>query len=546
MLRSIFQFIVEEHPWLSAWVAMGAAALFIALSLVRFGMLHRSSASVSIRIRHGQISELKIGKDGLELGLDDEDGVEVEADDEEPDDPLVGAAPASEHSQQRQEQEQEQEQQNVGSITFDPSSTASPPEIYDLPEREPSEHAELDPEGSEREAAHSGEAEELEAEALAPEWDIPEPGAPASESPAPQAPTGSVMFRKGVPGFGYNAGPTPLWMEPPDRVAAGIVDICFGTDRMFDPKKGFTGNRGRRLVLGTCHVSVPHERPPGAITRPRRLFRIQLEHEDPRKHFIIQDIVVHDKRDLIEIINSDFEKSLSPALLFVHGYNTDFDGGAFRAAQLAVDLDILGHILYYSWPSRANFLNYDYDAESIKQSRVYFCEFLNVLSNTGIRHINIIAHSKGSELLLESLLSASEVETYKISQVILASPDVDSDFAAQIIPSISNRVDGLTLYASDEDLAIAASKAKVGGPSRAGALLDDGYPLIVDGLDSIDATSCKMRLMEFNHNAFVADTVLRYDIAQLFWTGRRPPHERSPSIRPRSCSRGKYWFLEPR
>jgi esterase/lipase superfamily enzyme len=172
--------------------------------------------------------------------------------------------------------------------------------------------------------------------------------------------------------------------------------------------------------------------------------------------------------------------------------------------------------------------------------------YLDLILASGVARLNILAHSLGNDLLLETLKDRSHAGLSAVRQVVLASPDVDCDVAAVLAPKISPKVKGMTLYACDKDIALRVSKDKAGGMPRAGELMGDGYPLIVSGMDSIDASACTLRLAEFNHNSFVADTVLRHDLAKLLSSGRRPPDERSASITPGSCPRGEFWRLQPR
>lgn len=343
-------------------------------------------------------------------------------------------------------------------------------------------------------------------------------------------------------------GPAPAF-ERPRPIAPELrgVEIFFGTDRAPDGRWTYSKKRGRELRFGRAMVTAPRRRRPGKVQRPFSLFGFELQEQDPQKHFVVQavrQLTANEFRHELALENA--KTGDQPALLFVHGYNVTFRGGLYRTAQLALDLEVKGLVLHYSWPSAGRFLGYDRDMETAKQSAAHLRAFLDVLAQTGIKRINILAHSKGSELLLMALDGQAASRLKGVRQVVLASPDVDSDFARQQIERIHRKVKGLTLYACAADLALLASRLKAGGEARAGGLLADGYPLIAEGLDSIDATRCTLRLDEFNHNAFVADTVLRHDLAALLATGRRPPNQRSASITPRTCRRGDYWYLEPR
>ena len=44
-------------------------------------------------------------------------------------------------------------------------------------------------------------------------------------------------------------------------------------------------------------------------------------------------------------------------LVFVHGYNVDFDNAVRRAGQLAYDLNFDGPTFLFSWPSRQRYFS---------------------------------------------------------------------------------------------------------------------------------------------------------------------------------------------
>jgi esterase/lipase superfamily enzyme len=424
--------------------------------------------------------------------------------------------------------------------------TADGHEPVQQPE-EPAEDAEPAAEAEpmlEAEAAEDWEGAHAEAASQAYEAEADAVEAEAASGLARSRPDRGSAFVVGH----EDASDVVLGSAPPREEEFDLVEIFFGTDRAPSDEPGrYGGKRGHGLHLGVATVSAPRDRPPGSVTRPRKLFMFTIEKEDPARHFVVQDSVELDQAAFrAQLGGAAAEAGDHPALLFVHGFNSSFDGALYRAAQLAIDLSVSGPMLMYSWPSKGGMLGYDTDRENVKQARVHFAAFLDQVFASGVKRLNILAHSMGNDLLLETLEDRPRTRLRGLQQVVLAAPDVDSDVAANLVPRVSPKAKGMTLYACSEDLAIGASKAKAGGAPRAGGLLADGYPLIVAGLDSIDASSCKLRLAEFNHNGFVADTVLRYDLAALLASGRRPPHQRSPSITQASCPRGGYWLLQAR
>ncbi|MEZ5947226.1 MAG: alpha/beta hydrolase [Hyphomonas sp.] len=73
--------------------------------------------------------------------------------------------------------------------------------------------------------------------------------------------------------------------------------------------------------------------------------------------------------------------------VLIHGYNTKFSDGIERTAQLAVDLEIDGAPVFYSWPSAGSVFSYKADRAQINDKAVCDLEtFLLALSQeTGRR-----------------------------------------------------------------------------------------------------------------------------------------------------------------
>jgi esterase/lipase superfamily enzyme len=82
-----------------------------------------------------------------------------------------------------------------------------------------------------------------------------------------------------------------------------------------------------------------------------------------------------------------------------------------------------------------------------------------------------------------SLLTDKPIIRSRLKEVILAAPDIDAEvFKRDIVPALTKTDSPVTLYASSEDLALAASK-KVHGYPRAG---DSGQGLVVvPGIETI-------------------------------------------------------------
>ena len=155
------------------------------------------------------------------------------------------------------------------------------------------------------------------------------------------------------------------------------------------------------------------------------------------------------------------------ALVFVHGFNVEFDAALYRTAQIVYDLGFDGAPFLYSWPSDGSVASYESDQNASDQAVKYIKRFIEqVMARSNARHINFIAHSMGNKPLmraLESLEVTAEVPSdIRINQIILAAPDIDRDVFEDLAREIAPIGRGLTLYASANDRAMKASRGLCG------------------------------------------------------------------------------------
>lgn len=334
-----------------------------------------------------------------------------------------------------------------------------------------------------------------------------------------------------------------------------LVPVYYGTDRKrkdTDKRIGYDWQRGRRLELGRAMVSVPkdHVEPrierPWAISIPFTNIKLYEAAEDPSQHFTVQEIGALSEEELLAIVKARLAASVrfkDHALVFVHGYQTQFDSAVFRTAQIAFDLKFDGAPFLYSWPSGGTLQGYTYDRESAAQAERYLRQFLDMVVNkTGAKKVSVIAHSMGNQPLLRVLqdFQRSLPDGLKLSQLILAAPDVDRDSFENIVSSITGVAEGITLYAASNDQALQVSRRVNGGVPRAGDVPATG-PIIMSGVDTIDATATSMDSLGINHAGYAENVVLLRDIGKLIQTGQRPPRARVPELEEVTSAAGLYW-----
>ncbi len=138
--------------------------------------------------------------------------------------------------------------------------------------------------------------------------------------------------------------------------------------------------------------------------------------------------------------------------------------------------------------------------------------------------------------LTDVLRDTPEVKT-KIKEIILAAPDIDADvFKRDIAPTLVEHGPNITLYASSNDWALAASKA-FHGYARAGDAGDE--ITIVSGITTIDSSEVQSDFL--GHSYYADSPVLLSDIADVF-NGRQQPQLRS-HLSEVDSPLGTYWKL---
>ena len=384
----------------------------------------------------------------------------------------------------------------------------------------------------------------------------PEPpsGAVAPAPVAPAAPDTSVALESLPPA---TAAPPAAATPKAEQKEQGwsVIPIFYGTDRqrtsnttrvMYDWK------RGRRLELGQALVTIPKKHEVPMVERPWALkipyFEITLYEaaEDPKEHFTMKQLKSLTKEEFLSLVRQKLASSSrfkDHALVFVHGYQTKFDNAVFRTAQIAYDLKFDGASFLYSWPSGGTLQGYTYDLGSAAQAEPYLREFLKLVQEeSGAKKLSVIAHSMGNQPLLRVLqdLKRSLPEGVLISQLILAAPDVDRHNFENIVTSIRGIAEGITLYAAANDTALQVSRQVNGGVPRAGDV-PEGGPIVIEGIDTIDATATSMDSVGINHSGYAENNALLTDIGKLIGEGTRPPGVRLPTMERVETDKGAYW-----
>ena len=300
--------------------------------------------------------------------------------------------------------------------------------------------------------------------------------------------------------------------------------VWFGTDR--EPahaRAGYFSNERdseARLHLGWADVLVPKSHRFGETGRawyrrwPREWFdddhlRVLGATELDRDAFVGQLQAALASEDLND----------RTILLYVHGYNADFEGSVIRAAQLGFDLKVPGAMALFSWPSRGTTEGYNADEATVETSESRFINFVRLLAEeAGAERVHVIAHSMGNRLLARTA-EAVRAAGVTLGQIILAAPDVDAQLFRHLAATYPLISTATTMYVSAKDRALGMSKF-LHTYDRAGYT----PPVtLVPGIDTVEVTDIDLTVI--GHGYYAEAEPVLYDIRTCL-DGQNDPGKR--------------------
>lgn len=255
-----------------------------------------------------------------------------------------------------------------------------------------------------------------------------------------------------------------------DPSVAGSVDMLVATTRAADATPGvlYSGERGETLSLANIVVSIPNKRPIGQVEWPSRV------PGDPARDFVTTSVEPLARADVGTWFNREAGGKPRPVLIFVHGFNTPFDASVFRFAQIVHDSGERAAPVLFSWPSRGRVFDYNYDRESANFSRSDLAYVIRAAARSpAVSSVTVMAHSMGGWLAVEALrqiaLQDGRVPA-KVTNLILASPDLDFDVFRRQMQEIGPKRPHVTIFVSANDRALRFSRLISGGVSRLGSV----------------------------------------------------------------------------
>jgi esterase/lipase superfamily enzyme len=390
--------------------------------------------------------------------------------------------------------------------------------------------------------------------------------------------------------------PTPVIYQEPSPIPAVVqaeeartdstdVDLLFITDRAPETNSESTlpygETRSKSIAFGSARVRIGPgvtwdtlERESRLAERTRDLdlslgdvteigrFPQEPYELDKRAAGIFRDATVmrqHEsaKQTFRNELRTRLARSKNKEIvLYVHGFNETFATAAFTAAELCHYLGRESVCVFFTWPasSSGDFLtSYTSTTETARYAEDHLRKMIrSVASTPGVESLHLLAHSRGTAVLMSSLRSLfTEViaagkeprNVLRIDNIVLFSPDIDVDLFAQDITAgfsdpdmysvwpnqrLPNALRGrLTVYSSPMDRALFVSRILFRSETRVGNIRAEDVPeraqRYLEPFDKVDIIVFEgKRTDTFGHSYFTTNPRVSSDLIQLLRYDRKP------------------------
>jgi len=310
---------------------------------------------------------------------------------------------------------------------------------------------------------------------------------------------------------------------------SAVVKVYYAADRALsgDPDDPFSTDPAPSdsIQYGLCNVIIPRNHKMGELEGPS-IWRLEFS-PDAEKHISIvgRPVVAASDGAFFSQLKQEFGSEQSrQALVFVHGFATEFLEAARRTAQLNYDLGLGTVPILYSWATKGTIspFAYNHDVRNADLTATRFQRFLiDLAQRANVQTIHIIAHSMGNRVLSRALadMGAAQINAH-LRQVALLAPDIDANLFRQLSERMRSAAGNIALYASSRDAALMASELWSSYP-RAGQ--GGEKVVVVPGIDTIDATNVDLDWLGLFHGYYADSRSVIGDMYEFF-RGNPPDH----------------------
>jgi esterase/lipase superfamily enzyme len=319
-----------------------------------------------------------------------------------------------------------------------------------------------------------------------------------------------------VPNVYQGENAKELFTALPESLRSNEVELFYVTDRM--PEKDENGDlaygygRSTSLAFGTARIALEPEMPWSELERVSlmenrdpeltlRLVGVEEIGRYPETPFNIHRVngkleiepeTAQHIAETTELAESVLEKRLAESpkkevVLFVHGFNNDFEYAAGTAAELWHFLGREHIMVLYTWPAgRGGMRGYTYDRES-GEFTVYHLKrtIERIATSPGVEKVHLVAHSRGTDVLSTAVrelifeyrgTELAHAPLLNIENLVLAAPDLDLEVTLQRLAAdqLNEDIGDVVFYTFSGDKAIGASAKLFGSKRRMGRInVDD-------------------------------------------------------------------------
>jgi esterase/lipase superfamily enzyme len=391
-----------------------------------------------------------------------------------------------------------------------------------------------------------------------------------------------------VPNLYVGEGAPELFTALPSELQDNRIDLLYVTDRVPETddegalKYGY--GRSRSAAFGSAIVTIEPELTWGELQRisleQDRSTRLSLHlssleergrfPETPLPIVLINGeaqiapAALETSRITEQSFHAEIRRRLALApkpevVLFIHGFNNDFEDAALTLAEMWHFFGREHVPILYTWPAgRGGSSGYIYDRESGEFTVYHLKNMIRSLYDIPeIKRIHMIAHSRGTDVLSSAIReltlvarAAGETPSDKLrdSHVVLAAPDLDMDVVSQriVAEQLGRDTKNITVYTSQSDKAIGfaehffKSTARIGrlaiGDLQADDLAGIGK---VEGLSFIDL---REGMGGTGHGYFHSNPAVSSDLILLMRYDREPGAENG---RPLESIAPGFWMINP-
>lgn len=246
-----------------------------------------------------------------------------------------------------------------------------------------------------------------------------------------------------------------------------------------------------------------------------------------------------------EAVNAALAEGGDPTItVFVHGFNSSFHWGIYKAASLWHYSARRGVVITYSWPAYAHPFAYARDRESGWITSRGLRELLIMLAEkTDAERINVLTYSAGATVVTDALqqlrlLHAGEdpdqiQRETKLKEIVLAGPDESfAELQVCMLDGMQDVAQRLTIYTSRLDLGLWLSSffyfngPRLGWGDRGLTSRQQKSLLEMQGVSVIDVRRAQKldgRGDIWAHAYWYGNSWVSSDVLRLLATGQNPP-----------------------